>query len=254
MRLHTGTLTTRAVRDNLTPASTLLLLLVCADLAFIVLHLVNVETGWMRGAKISLEAEGGMPETYQYVKEFWMAACMAITFWHTRTRLYAAWSAVFAFLLLDDAGQIHERVGAWLAREYALPAIFGLRANDSGELIVAASAGLTMLTMVAFTSWRRGEQSERVSRDVLSLICLLAVVGVLVDMLHVVSHLSGSLLSQVLLVAEDGGEMVVMSALTAYAFHVTSHYGRTSFDLWGSVRARIGWTSPAEAAPLRRAS
>ena len=253
MRLYPISLANRAPQDNLAPATTLLVLLIAGDLAFIFLHLLDVETGWMRGAKISLEADGGMPETYQYVKEFWMAVCMAITFWRTRVRLYAAWSAVFGFLLLDDAGQVHERVGAWLARTFELPAMFGLRPTDTGELMVAGCVGLTMVSIVALTSWRRGEQSERISRDVLSLICVLGVLGVFVDMLHVVAYLNGSLLAQVLLVVEDGGEMVVMSALTAYAFHVTSHRGRTRFDLWATVK-EIGATEIAEIPRLRRAS
>ena len=253
MRPYPVQLTNRAPQDNLTPATTLLALLLCGDLAFIFLHLLDVETGWMRGVKISLEADGGMPETYQYVKEFWMAVCMALTFWRTRIRLYAAWSAVFGFLLLDDAGQVHERVGVWLARTFELPAMFGLRSNDTGELMVAGSVGLATVAMVGLTSWRRGEQSERIARDVLSLLCVLGVLGVFVDMLHVVTYLSGSILAQVLLVVEDGGEMVVMSALTAYAFHVTSHRGRTRFDLWATLKA-IGATEIADVPRLRRAS
>jgi hypothetical protein len=241
MFLNPGNLTSRAPQDSLMPAAMLLLLLISGDLAFIFLHLLDVETGWMRGVKISLEADGGLPETFQYLKEFWMALCMAITFWRTRNQLYAAWSAVFAFLLLDDAGQVHERVGASLARTFELPAMFGLRSIDAGELIVAACVCLAMVAIVALTSWRRGEQSERISRDVLSLMCLLGVLGVAVDMLHVVTSLNGSLLAQVLLVVEDGGEMIVMSASTAYAFHVTCHQGRTRFDLWASARA-LAWT------------
>jgi hypothetical protein len=253
IRLYPVNLTNRVAQDNLIPATTLLVLLISGDLTFIFLHLLNVETGWMRGVNISLEADGGIPETYQYAKEFWMAACMAITFWRTRLRLYAAWSALFGFLLLDDAGQIHEQGGAWLAGRFELPAMFGLRSKDTGELMVAAGIGLTMVAIVALTSWRRGEQSERVSRDVLSLTCMLGVFGVFVDMLHVMTYLNGSLLAQVLLVVEDGGEMVVMSALTAYAFHVSSHRGRTRFDLWTALRT-IGSIEIAEFPRLKRAS
>jgi hypothetical protein len=235
-------------RDNMTPAATLLLLLICTDLAFILLHLVSVETRWLRGAGISLEADRGLPETYQYVKEFWIAACMAATFWRTRERAYIVWSAMFLFLLLDDAGQIHEHVGAWVGQRYALPSAFGLRADDTGELLFAAAIGGSMLALVGLTSWRGGERSGRISRDVLGLIAALAVLGVVVDMLHVIAYLQRSLLAQVLLVIEDGGEMLVMSALTAYAFHLASHGGRTQFDLWAEVKARVGGTAASEGA------
>jgi hypothetical protein len=231
--------TDHTAHDNTTPAATLLLLLVSADVVFILMHLVSVETGWLRGAGISLEADRGLPETYQYVKEFWVVVAMAVTFWRTRVALYASWSAVFAFLLVDDAAQVHERVGAWLGEQYALPTAFGLRPDDSGELLFAALIGITMLLLVGGASWRAGEQTGRISRDVLLLIFGLAVLGVVVDMLHVVSYLRKSLLAQVLLVVEDGGEMLVMSALTAYAFHVAIHRGRTRFDLWARLKAQF---------------
>lgn len=236
------------ITENTQPAFTLLLLLICADLAFIFLHLVYVETGWLRGADFSLEAEGGLSETYQYVKQFWIAACMAATFWRTQVWLYASWAIVFAFLMLDDAGQIHERVGVWLGRQYALPVAFGLRPDDAGELLFAGMVGVSILALVGLASWRGGEQSRRVSRDILCLIIALAFLGVVVDALHVIAYFKGSLLAQVLLVVEDGGEMLVISALTAYAFHVASHRGRTRLDLWAGFKARIAGARWARAA------
>ena len=241
MPRDTGPLTHDASQEDTTPAATFLLLLISADLAFIVLHLVNVETGWLRGVPISLEADGGLPETYQYIKTFWIALSMASTFWRTRVGLYGAWAVVFSFLLIDDAGQIHERVGKWLGRSYQLPVAFGLRPEDIGEQLFAALVGASMLALVGFASWRGSGQSKSVSRDILCLVVALAFVGVAVDALHVIAYVHRSLLAQVLLVIEDGGEMLVISALTAYAFHVASHGGRTRFDLWASLKRRIGY-------------
>ena len=239
-----GLLTDSAPQDDTTPAVALLLLLISADVAFIVLHLVDVETGWLRGVPISLEADRGLPETYQYIKTFWIALCMAGAFTRTHIRAYACWAIVFALLLIDDATRTHERVGAWLGRVYKFPVAFELRPDDIGELIFAALAGSAMLALVGFASWRGGEQSWRVSRDILCLVVVLAFVGVAIDTLHVIAYLHRSLLAQVLLVIEDGGEMLVMSALTAYTFHVASHRGRTRFDLWASLKGRIAGPKP----------
>jgi hypothetical protein len=237
MARQVRTLTATHGLDSLMPAAALLLLLTCTDLAFILVHLVTVETGWLRGVGMSLEAERGLPETYQYIKEFWAAVGMAFVFWRTRIKSYAAWSIVFAFLLLDDAGQIHEGVGAWLGQRYALPAVLGLRPDDTGELLFAGMIGIFVLVPAGLAYWRRSEQALRISGDVFCLLLLLAVPGVIVDMLHVIAYLRGSLLAQVLLVVEDGGEMLVMSALTAYVFHVATHGGRTRFNLWANVKA-----------------
>lgn len=228
-----------AAQENTNSAFTLLLLLICGDLAFIFLHFVYVETGLLRGSDFSLEADGGLSETYQYVKQFWIAACMAATFGRTRVMLYASWAIVFTFLMVDDAAQIHEHVGAWLGHQYALPVAFGLRPDDAGELLFAGMVGVSMLALVGLASWRSGEQSRRVSRDILGLIVALAFLGVVVDALHVIAYFKGSLLAQLLLVLEDGGEMIVMSALTAYAFHVASHRGRTRLDLWSGFKGRV---------------
>jgi hypothetical protein len=224
---------------NSASTTTLLLLLICGDLAFILLHLVNVETRWLQGVRISLEAEGGMPETYQYIKEFWIAACMAATFWRTRVPVFAIWAGIFAFLLVDDAGQIHEQMGVWLGQLNVLPTMFGLRQNDVGELLFAGAIGVVTVTSVGLAYWRGSEQTRRISRDVLLLVLALAVMGVFVDVLHVISYLQQSLFAQVLLVIEDGGEMLVMSTLTAYCFHVASHDGRAPVGLWEDLRARI---------------
>jgi hypothetical protein len=229
------------------PELTLLILLVCADVAFILLHLLYVETPWLRGIRLSLEAERGMPETYQYVKEFWIVACMGTAFWHTRRGLYASWAAVFAFVLIDDAAQIHERMGTWIGHRYSLPVTFGLRPDDVGELLFAGIVGTTMLTMILLTSWRGGEQLWRVSRDMLCLFLVFAFLGVLVDTLHAIAYLQRSAFERSLLILEDGGEMIIMSGITVYAFHVASHFGQTRVDLWASLKTRLDRTGRSRA-------
>jgi hypothetical protein len=231
-------LTKSTADDDLTPALTLLLLLISTDLVFILLHLVNVETGWLRGTGISLEDDGGLPETFQYVKEFWIVVAMAAVFWRTRARVYVSWMFLFAFLLIDDVTQLHERAGKWLGQRYSLAGGFGLRPDDAGELLFAAAVGASLLAFIGLSSWRAGEQSRRVSRDMLLVVVVLGALGVVVDMLHVIAYMQRSLFAQVLLVVEDGGEMLVMSALTAYAFNLAVYRGRTRFDLWAFLTRR----------------
>lgn len=218
-----------------------MLLLFSGDAAFTLLHLINVETGWLRGNRISLEDDGGPAEIFQYLKEFWIVVCMVVAFVSTRHLAYLSWAFVFLFLLADDAGKIHEGVGGWLAERYDLPAPFGLRSKDTGEVLFAGAIGLAILALVGLAVRHGTEQCRRISRDLGLLIIVLAVVGILVDVLHTIAYFERSLLAQVLLVVEDGGEMFVMSALTAYAFHVATHVGRTRLDLWSVVKTKLGW-------------
>ena len=223
------------------PALAVFLLLICADAGFTLLHLINVETGWLRGARISLEADGGAAEIFQYLKEFWVAVCMVVAFVSTRRAVYVSWALVFLFLLADDSLQLHENAGTWLGDLYAFPAPLGLRSKDVGELLFAAVIGLATLIGVGLPAWRGTEQCRRVSRDLGILVLSLAVVGIVLDVVHVIAYFGRSLLAQVLIVAEDGGEMIVMSAMTAYAFHIATHMGRTRFDLWPLLKTVANW-------------
>jgi PIN domain nuclease of toxin-antitoxin system len=45
--------------------------------------------------------------------------------------------------------------------------------------------------------------------------------------------------AQVFSLIEDGGEMIVVSLITAYVFDITSNGGRLRFNVWSWVRSRV---------------
>ena len=220
-------------------AWTLLLLLIAADLAFIFLHVLYVETSLLRGRPFSLEADNGVPEAFQYVKQFWVALCMGLMFRRARQVVYIGWTIVISFLLLDDAFQVHERIGEWLGQQYALPGAFGLRPDDIGELLFAAFVGGIAALLVGFGFWRGNADARIISRDMIIMVIVLAGLGVGVDLLHVISYFKAPLLAQFLLIFEDGGEMLVVSCMVAYMVNVLNHQGRATVDLWAIARRRF---------------
>ena len=231
-----------ATPENYRPldtARTLLLLLLAADLAFIFLHVLYVETTLLRGRPFSLEADNGLPEAFQYVKQFWVALCMALMFRRVREVVYIGWMLVFTFLLMDDAFQIHEHIGQWLGANYALPVVFGLRPDDIGELLFAAFIGSVTTVLIGFGYWRGDADARIVSRDMIIMVIVLAGLGVGVDILHVITYFKAPLLAQFLLILEDGGEMLVVSAMVAYMVNVLNHRGRATVDLWSIARRRF---------------
>ena len=217
-------------------ARILLLLLVAADLAFIFLHVLYIETSLLRGRPFSLEADNGLPEAFQYVKQFWVALCMAAMFRRTREVVYIGWMLVFTFLLLDDAFQFHERIGEWLGQRYALPVVFGLRPDDIGELLFAAIVGGAAAVLIGLCVWRGDADARIISRDMIILVLILAGLGVGLDLLHVITYFKAPLLAQFLLIVEDGGEMLAVSAMVAYMVNVLNHQGRATLDLWAIMR------------------
>lgn len=220
----------------LATARTWLVLLIAADLAFIVLHVIYTETSLLRGRPFSLEADNGIPEAYQYVKQFWVALCMAALFRRTRAVVYTGWTLVFAFLLMDDAFQFHEHFGKWLGMQYQLPEVFGLRADDIGELLFAAAIGGVTVLLIGFGFWRGDSHARVVSRDMTLLVIALAILGVGFDVAHVITYFKAPALAQFLLILEDGGEMIVVSLMAAYMFNVLNHQGRATLDLWAMIR------------------
>ncbi len=233
---------------------TLLALLICGDLAFMLIHVLHVWTPWLSGSHYSIETDRGLAENYQYIKQLWIVACMAVAFVQTRSKIFAGWMVLFTFLLLDDAAEIHEHVGFWLGARFDLPAIAGLRPDDFGELSFAAFVGSLTVCMVAFTLWRGDARARQVSRDILCLIGALAFFGVGVDLIHVMAYFNAPAISRALTLIEDGGEMLVISLLTCYAFDIVSHSGALRIDVYGMLKTIWHGTAsrPAHPAAARR--
>ncbi len=89
--------------------------------------MIYVETAPAAWPAVFLKPTTAAPEAYQYVKQFWVALCTAGLYRRTREVSYFGVGVIFAFLLLDDAFQMRELFGKWLAAQYSLPVAFGLR-------------------------------------------------------------------------------------------------------------------------------
>lgn len=121
-----------------------LVLLLAADLAFIGLEVLHV-WGYANDPRFALGMERGYAEVFQYIKFFWIAFILSWFTLEKRQVLYGVGALLFVYLLLDDSLQVHERGGTALVDEMGIEAAFGLRAQDYGELVVSASAGLFFL-------------------------------------------------------------------------------------------------------------
>jgi hypothetical protein len=130
---------------------------------------------------------------------------------------YSTWALVFTYMLFDDALQIHERFGFHFAKRFDFLPSFGLRVADIGEMAVSATAGISLLFLVAF-AYLNGERAfKKVSQDMLLLILALVFFGVGADMALLAMNLGG-VRGFILGVIEDGGEMLVASLILWYVF------------------------------------
>ena len=66
----------------------LLVLLLDADVAFLLLHISNKLLS-LSNALFSLDTDGGYSEVFQYIKEYWIAIVLFAVCWRTREGIYA---------------------------------------------------------------------------------------------------------------------------------------------------------------------
>jgi hypothetical protein len=194
-------------------------LFLATDIGFILLHLVYVYTDLTSNQIFSLDTDRGFSEIFQYIKEYWIALLLGFFAIKTRSFSYLSWSLLFFYLLLDDAAEIHERLGLWLSIQFAFTDMFNLRAVDFGELLVSGSVGLFFLISIAATYYFGDRSSREVSKYLTMLLFALAFFGVVVDMLHIAFEFS--FLEPWFIIAEDGGELVVMSLIACLIFSLS---------------------------------
>lgn len=221
------------------PTVTLLVLLVVVDFIFIAAHALHVWSPWLAGGHFSLESYNGLASIYQYIKQVWLAGCLALAFLQTRAKVFVGWTLLFAFLLLDDALELHERFGAIIAAALNFPALFGLRPADLGEISVAAAIGCVALALVAITFRHGGKEARELSADLMCLLAALALFGVFFDSLHTITYFNAPSVTEFFALIEDGGEMLVVSVITAYTFDLTSNAGRPRLGVWARVRGYV---------------
>lgn len=203
-----------------TAASSLLLrLLIAADLAFFVIHLVWLALPSPGHPAFALNTDLGYAEWFQYLKTFWMVVILIVLFRRTRAVFYLAWSFFWGYVLLDDSLRIHEQVGVWIAGH--LSVLSGVQdAKDVGELAVYVVVGTLFLIPLVGAHTR----APRDQRDVALGLAFFAGLFVLFSVvLDIVGGLAGVLLSSRLVrygfdFLEDGGEMIVLSFAVSWLF------------------------------------
>jgi hypothetical protein len=225
--------------DHIKATMSLLCLFILGDIVFILVHALHVWSPWFAAYGFSIDADGGLAEMYQYLKLFWLAACLGVVFLQTRRWAFVGWALFFGFLMFDDMLQLHERAGEVLGPKLGIAPVFGLRTEDYGEIACALVLGLCAVGLVALTFRRGGPMARQVSADLLCLLAALALFAVFFDSLHTITHFRAPALAPVLTLIEDGGEMIVVSFIAAYAFNVMKNSGRRRVAVWPWLRARL---------------
>ncbi|MFG0261191.1 MAG: hypothetical protein ACF788_02230 [Novipirellula sp. JB048] len=202
------------IKQITAPHHRLLVLLLLADVVFIVLYgLYGFK--FVSDPKFGLIEDWSYGEVYQYIKELWIIALLPFVAVQQRTWRYGVWMLVFTLVLLDDSCQIHERIGDELSLWFNLPSFAGLRPQDFGEMLYAAVLGFSLLSLIAASFWNASVLYRRTALQLIGLLAALAFFGVGVDMIRLEAY---PLLDKMIGAIEDGGEHLVISVITWFVY------------------------------------
>lgn len=201
-----------------------LILLLSADIAFVVLHLLHAYTPYAASDLFDVGKDRGFAEIYQYVKWYWITILMLGLAIHTRSIAYCFWALIFGFLLIDDACQVHERMGDIIATRFGYGTWLLLKPDDWGELTMGLLAGIVILLLIGCAFRLGNAENRKVSKKLCWLLGTIILFGVVIDMVHVI--LKFLPIGPVLAAIEDGGEMIVASMACWYAYAVLEGGGR----------------------------
>jgi hypothetical protein len=208
------------------------LALLAVDLVFVSLSVTRElwlsaghPAGFLQSISWRLDTDHGFSEIFQYLKAALVTVLLVSSFFALKAKTYIAWSFAFLYIIFDDAYHVHESFGKLVLETSTLPPIFGVEGFFYADVLAWAVVGLSLTLVLGFLYLQEPE-TRKFTRRMAYLFALLFVFAGIVDGIHGAVFVSGLLLpsADVAIVAfEDGGEMIVLTAITAYVLH---HYMR----------------------------
>jgi len=128
--------------------------------------------------------------------------------------VYLVSAALLAWIVIDDAGRLHEAGGNLFGRLGVSP-VAGISAQQLGELAVWALAGLALLPAFVWGLRRAGDQARARTSVLLVGFAVLLVFGMGVDTLDAILELHvNSWIQTALALGENVGELVAIGLIT----------------------------------------
>ena len=197
------------------------------------IDLLNKLTPYFASPLFNIETDNGYAEAYQHFKFVAIILVFAYLCIVKKIRHFLPWAVLFTYFLLDDSLQLHERLGSVIASAIPITPPFGLRRQDLGELSVTVTAGLLILPSLLWAYYSAQPLIRQIFHKLALLLGLLVVFGVGVDMVHT-AFMDHPIISPLLALVEDGGEMLVISLFVSYAFSLANRVYEAKLHLKSS--------------------
>ncbi|MCO8127448.1 hypothetical protein NHL50_09540 [Acidimicrobiia bacterium EGI L10123] len=204
----------RAIRAE--PLRSIVIVVVLVDVALLLVHpLYSASASGLRGdLRLRLDKDRGFAELFGAL-QLVVAAILLVERW-VRRRSWVAlgWAIALVALVLDDLFEGHEEFG----RQFDLfdAALGAVDAKRAREVVAMAVLGIVLLAVVAITHHASGRPERAWSLTMAGAASLLLTAAVGLDVVHDEAS-AGTWLSGLLTIAEDGGELLAMTALSVTA-------------------------------------
>ncbi|MFS4468979.1 hypothetical protein [Maribacter sp. 2210JD10-5] len=184
---------------------------------------MEIISNWTDYGFLLITVDQSIPEFFQYVK-YLLIIVLLIKIIHAAKRFqFISWAFFFLILFVDDSIGIHENAGIFLSEKFNFNSMFGLRAEDIGELLYTGLIGFIIIIAFVASFLKGDKMFKRNSIDLSILIFFFLLFGVGFDMLHQILS-SSSKLNFLFGMIEDGGEMIMMSIILWYIYHLSLTY------------------------------
>ena len=171
------------------------------------------QPGFETPVLLDISRDESIGEFFNFLKWAVVIGVMFMAYQARGHAMFLSLSIVFLLILADDSLQLHEYIGSVLSR--AFPENRELY-QTLFELAAFAVLGIICLILILIP-WRRTPRDVKTLLAPMALLFLgLVFCGVGLDMIHGFAPRQ-SLISGILLIGEDGGELVFTSLLAAYA-------------------------------------
>lgn len=205
--------------------------LVAVDLAFVLMHVANLLSehvplaAGFGDANFNIETDGGYSEHFEYAKTSACVLALLGCWAWTRQPIYASLAAVFAFVLVDNALQAHEALGA-SASALLQPArrLFENAPQALGEVAAYALLGPLVLGLIGLGAALSAARHRLHGLAFMLVLGALSVFGVGVDLLHAASWRLHRAVPTAFGLVEDGGELVILSVGCAFSIAVLAAF------------------------------
>lgn len=167
----------------------------------------------MIGERWHLGLDWSYPEVFGYLKTL-IIVSLLITIPGKRHRpICLALILIFTVVLLDDAAQVHERLGQGLAGALGFQWFAGRISRHFGELIVWGILSVLLLAGLCAALVRSPRQDRTNGLLFLAAIAVLALFAVVADLAHVLANNRFRGADLLFTLIEEGGEQMTLSLI-----------------------------------------